>query len=97
MDAAEQRLRDLTLQYQAAVRAGGDPALLGQRERELAAAGFAVPASFDAARALLAGLPVGADHDYQIARTAADEAVNIAARLVAEAERAQGDAEQTRG
>ena len=96
LEVAENRLRDLSLQYQAAVRAGGDPALLAQRERELAAAGFTVPPSLDAARALLAELSASAELDYPSARRAADEAVSTAARLVAEAERAQGDFEQTR-
>ena len=92
--AAENHLNDLTRHYQAAVRAGGDPALLRQRERELAAAGFAAPPSLDAARAWLAALLKGANLDVQNARAVANEAVAIAARLAAEAGRTQTDVAQ---
>ncbi|HEX6543585.1 MAG TPA: hypothetical protein VF040_17635, partial [Ktedonobacterales bacterium] len=95
-ESVETQLRDLTTQYQAAVRAGGDPALLGQRERELSAAGFEVPSSLDAARAMLRRMPSEDAFDYQRARAAADDAMATLARLKAEAERAQADAGQTR-
>ncbi|HEX6544428.1 MAG TPA: AAA family ATPase, partial [Ktedonobacterales bacterium] len=95
-DSVENQLRDLATQYQAAVRAGGDPALLGQRERELAAAGFEVPSSLEAARAMLRRMPSEDAFDYQRARAAADDAMATLARLKAEAERAQAEAGQTR-
>jgi hypothetical protein len=93
--AADNRLREATLQYQAAVHAGGDPALLEQREHELVAAGMAVPASLAAARDLLARLTASDASNYQQTRDAADAAVATAARLAAEAKQAQAQVEQT--
>lgn len=90
------KLRDLTMRYQAAVHAEGDPARLSQRARALTAAGFAVPTSLDAARKVLAKLSAGDAIDYQRARALADEAVTTLARLKAEAERAEGDANQAK-
>jgi hypothetical protein len=90
------KLRELTMRYQAAVHAAGDPALLGQRERAFTAAGFAVPPSLEAARNVLFQLAGNGAVDYQRARALADEAVTTLARLKAEAERAQGDTEQAR-
>lgn len=93
--AADNRLREATLQYQAAVHAGGDPALLAQREHELVAAGTAVPTSLAAGRNLLTHLTNGDASDYQQARDAADAAVVTAARLAADAKQAQAQVEQT--
>lgn len=94
--AAGNRLREATLQYQAAVHAGGDPALLAQREHELVAAGMAVPASLTAARDLLRRLATSDASDYQQARDAADGAVAAAAQLAAEAKQTQAQVEQSR-
>jgi len=92
---ADNRLREATLQYQAAVRAGGDPALLGQREHELVAAGMVVPSSLAAARDLLTRLATSDASDYQKLRDAANAAVATAARLAADAEQARAQVEQT--
>ena len=95
--AADNRLREATLQYQAAVHAGGDPALLEQREHELVAAGMAVPTSLAAAHNLLTHLTTSDASDYQQARDAADGAVAAAAQLAAVAKQAQAQVEQSRG
>jgi DNA repair exonuclease SbcCD ATPase subunit len=94
-NAADSQLRDMTLQYQAAVHAGGDPALLKQRERELHAAGVAVPSSLAAAHDVLRQRTTSDASDVRQARDVSDAAVATAARLAAEAEQAQALLEQT--
>lgn len=94
--AAQQR--DLAVRYEAAVHAGGDPALLSQREREIRAAGLTIPTSLPDARAALDRLEAGADAvgAYQDAQADAINAASTAAALAAEATRARHDAEQAR-
>ncbi len=93
--AVEGRRRELTMRHDAAVRAGGNPALLGQRERELQAARFAVPGTLDEARAALKQLGSEVDDPAratQGAQAAVVAATGAAARLAAEAERASQEA-----
>lgn len=49
-------LQRLDMQRQAAIQAGGDPAMLGQCEQQLQAAGFAKPSNIEDGRALLEAL-----------------------------------------